>query len=311
MGKRMIIMISISAVIISMIAYSYHLISRRIDDGEYEINNVKIYKDTPVWTLALSVREQKISSIEKIVKEKPELLNYQEPKYGATLLLWAIGMEKYESAEILLKCGADPDIATTKYGETPLFLAAGYSWLDNDAKKDSKYVELLLNYGADPDKSYIGSDIPGDRTIIEPGSSPLMHSIGAGIKKTKALVEAGADINYKTKSGNTPARVALLYDQNTDYAYYLIAEKKAKVTDPYYRRRTYSNQDPNEEFYPVNILRNWVFDLDSREYKIKMEIIEEFTRQGVDYWDTPINKSTLEHIKKLYPQTWEEYIKKY
>jgi hypothetical protein len=61
----------------------------------------------------------------------------------------------------------------------------------------------------------------------------------------------------------------------------------------------------------VDILRNWVYDLDSDKYKIKMEIGAEFVRQGVNYWETKIPESTLEHIKKRYPDTWEEYIKKY
>jgi predicted P-loop ATPase len=69
--------------------------------------------------------------------------------------------------------------------------------------------------------------------------------------------------------------------------------------------------NPNDKFYPVNILRNWVYDLGSKEHQIKMEIVEEFARQGVNYWETKINKHTLEHIKKRYPDTWEEYIKKY
>lgn len=71
-------------------------------------------------------------------------------------------------------------------------------------------------------------------------------------------------------------------------------------------------EDPNDKFYPVDILRDWVYDLDSEKYKIKMEIVAEFARQGVNYWETKItNIRTLEHIKKRYPNTWEEYIKKY
>lgn len=310
MAKRIII-ISIVALIILVIAYSYYWISKAIDEGEYKITNVKIYKDTPAWELALAVRSQKTNIIESIVKEKPQLLNYQEPKYGATLLLWSVGMEKYKSVESLLKCGADPNIATTTYGETPLFLAAGYSWVDNDAKKDPKYVELLLDYGANPNINYIGSDILGEKTVIEPGTSPLMNSIGTGIEKTKSLVEAMADINYKMKRGKTVAIEALMDHRYPEYAHYLIVEKKAKVTEPYYRRESYGNEDPNEKFFPVDLLRYWIFDLDSQEYKIKMEIVEEFARQGVNYWEAPINKSILEQIQKLYPDTWEEYIKKY
>lgn len=162
----------------------------------YVITDINIYKDTPVWELALAVKKQKVKTIEQIAKDNPELLNYQDPKYGATLLLWSVGMEKYKSAEALLKSGANPNIASTEQGETPLFIAAGYSWVDNDAKKDPKYVKLLLSYGADTEKGYIGK--ADGNSIIELGKSPLMHSILSGIEKTKALVEGGADINYKT-----------------------------------------------------------------------------------------------------------------
>jgi len=294
--------------------FIYQLNIKAAGKGEYKITDIRIYKDTPAWELALAVKKQNIRKIERLVRNKPNLLNYQEPKYGATLLLWAVGMEKYRSAETLLKCGADPNIASTFDGETPLFLAAGYSWVDRAAKKDPKYVKLLLNYGANPNICYIGFNRNGIDSIIEKGSSPLMNSIGCGIEKTKALVEAGADINYKTELGTTAAKKALLVGSNStleylQYAHYLIVEKKAKVTDYYYGR--YSFSDPTRKFYPVEILRDWVYPLGSKEHKIKMEIVEEFARQGVNYWETKINESTLRIIKKRYPDTWEEYIKKY
>lgn len=318
MRKKILLIILIFVAILC----SYYTISRafnyensKITNKEYKIYNIEIYKDTPVWELAVAVRDEKTKTIEKIVKDKPELLNYQEPKYGATLLLWAVGREKYKSAETLLKSGADPDIASTTEGETPLFQAASYSWVDNDYKKDPKYVKLLLSYGADPNKNYIGHN----RGIIESGTSPLMNSIGCSIEKTKALVEGGADINYKTKSGHTAAIKALDNAGPTStlegmqYAYYLIAEKKAKVNEPYYstENNRMLDDDPNVKFYPVDILRNCTRKLGSEEYKIKMQIVDEFVRQGVNYWDTKIPEYTLEQIKEVYPDTWEEYIKKY
>jgi hypothetical protein len=319
MDKKIIIAILAFAAMLSFNQFSNTAFSK----GEYRITDIRIYKNTPAWKLALAVKKQDIKSIERIAKKEPQLLNYQDPKYGATLLLWAVGTERYKSAEALLKCGADPDIAsignTTWGGDTPLLIAAGFSWVDNDAKKDPKYVKLLLRYGADPNKTYTGFNVPGKRSATEPGTSPLMNSIACGIEKTKALVEAGADINYKTKSGRTAATVALLFGgpnatlEAMQHAHYLIVEKKAKVNEPYYRgeHRALPGEDPNDKFYPVDILRDWVYDLDSEKYKIKMEIVAEFARQGVNYWDTKIPKFTLEHIKKRYPDTWEEYIKKY
>jgi hypothetical protein len=59
------------------------------------------------------------------------------------------------------------------------------------------------------------------------------------------------------------------------------------------------------------MLRDWTIELESEEYKMKMTIVKEFANQGVNYWDTKTSNSTLEHIKKLHPNDWEEYIKKY
>jgi len=306
--------------VLSILTCSCSQFSGLNDNRNYWITNVNIYKDTPAWELALAVEAQKINKIGKIVIEQPALLNYQDPNYGVTPLMWAVGMEKYRSAETLLKCGADPNIASIHYktfwGESPLFLASGYSWVDSDAKKDPKFVKLLLSYGADPNWSFVESEDPDRNSVIETGTTPLMNSIGCGIEKTKALVELGADINRKTKSGSTAADIALLCGWNktldwAKYAHYLIVEKNAIVTEPSYRRFNYGNEDPNDEFYPITTLRLWVCDLNSEKYKLKMEIVEEFARQGVDYWETPIHKNTLMQIKKLYPDTWEEYIKSY
>ncbi|MDF2884624.1 MAG: ankyrin repeat-containing protein [Clostridiaceae bacterium] len=318
--RKKIIAITVIFIVIIFIyhiigAASNYVINKMADKGGDRINNIMIYKDTPVWELALAVRDQETEKIEKIGKSNQELLNYQEPKYGATLLLWAVGMEKYESVEALLKCGSNPNIASTKDGETPLFLAAGYSWIDNNYKTDPKYVKILLSYGADPNKNYVGHA----HDILEKGTSPLMNSIGCGLEKTKALVEGGADINYKTKSGASAAIESLNHvgpntkSEEIKYAYYLIVEKKAKVNEPYYRGEnvTMPGDNPEDKFYPVDILRNWIIELSSEGYKKKMEIVDEFERQGVDYWKTKIPQDRLEQIKKIYPDTWEEYIKKY
>ena len=151
----------------------------------------------------------------------------------------------------------------------------------------------------------------GAQNIVNDRETPLIRSIGCGIEKTKALVDAGVDINFRTEHIGMTAAIQALRDggpnrtlEMLEYAHYLIVEKKADVTKPYLLAS-------GEEVTPVNLLRNWVYPLGSDRHRLKMEIIEEFARQGVDYRSTKITKRQLDQIKKKYPDTWEEYIKRY
>ena len=287
--------------------------------SEIRIRDFKIWEETPVQDLALAVNKLDVKKIEKLAEEQPELIDYQESRYGATLLFWAVGMEKYEAAKTLLECGADPDIICTWEGGTALYRAAGYSFIDNQAKKDAKFVRLLLEYGANPNIGFVGND---HNNSTEIGTTPLIESIGCGIEKTRALVKAGADINYQTPSGITAAIRALWLAEGArtkvsteievmEYAYYLIVEKQARVTEPY--SIIMKNTEPISipTYYPVTILRKWLPALYFEGHKKKMEIVDEFLRQGVDYWSAEIPKNILQQIQKIYPDTWQEYVKKY
>ena len=287
--------------------------------GEYKINDIRIYKDTPVWELAQAVKNQDIKKISQIAERDPKLLDYQDSQYGTTLLFWAVAWEKYDSAEALLKAGADPDIISTYEGGTALYLAAGYSYADSQAKKDPKYVRLLLDYGADPNIGFVGND---HNNMTEIGITPLINSIGCGFEKTKAIVEAGADINYHTPSGMTAAIKALQLMKGARkevsieveimaYAYYLIVEKAASITEPYSIVINNADSIDAPTHYPVMLLRQCLPALDLEGYKYKMAIIGEFARQGVDYWSAEIPNDTLVQIQKLYPDSWEEYIRRY
>ena len=278
-----------------------------MEANPYRIVNVKIYKNTPAWELAKAVKQQNVKKIARIAAATPELLDYQDPVYGSTLLYWSVGMEKYESAEALLKAGANPNIISDYEGGTALYRAAGYSFIDSDAKKDAKYVKLLLQYGADPNIGYVGSERDNSTEI---GTTPLMESILCGIDKTKALVEAGADINYRTQDGESAATNAIRMGgpnstiEAMRYAHYLIVEQHADVTGLWITAS-------GEGIAPVAFLRKWMVELDSEEYRLKMEIVEACAKQGEDYWETEILQRELDSIKRRFPDTWEEYIKVY
>ena len=296
--------------ILIVLILSGFILNNRLPDGRYQRFDVRIFRNTPAWELAKAVNSQNTRRIAQISERNPELLMFEDPHHGLTLLIWAVGTEKYRSARALLEVGACPNILPSS-GATALFHAASFSFVDRSANRDPRFVTLLLEYGADPNIGFAGNPHSNNNTI-EIGETPLMRSIGAGIEKTKALVEAGADINFRTESGMNAAIWALLNGgpnrtlDMLEYSHYLIVEKKADVTGSYHP--FFGGVISDDVRYPVYILRNWIYPIGSPEHKLKMEIVEEFARQGVDYWATEINAHQFNSIQRLYPDTWEEFI---
>lgn len=191
--------------------------------------SINIFKDTPAWELAKAVNSQNIKKINQICSEHKELINYREPLYGTSLLYWAIGSSKYNSAEILLKNGADPDLIRRASNTTPLHLAVGRRWgyKNIDVNENIKYTELLLKYGADPNIPYLGESYD-DITV-------LMNAIFAGDSKllVELLINNGADINARQNTGTTAASLALQLKRYA-VAHYLIVECHADITEACY-----------------------------------------------------------------------------
>jgi hypothetical protein len=276
------------------------------NDKDINIKSIQIFENTDAWELAKAVECEEINKIEMIVTGNPDVVNIQDPEYGITLLVWSIKMEKYKVAEKLLKLGANPNLMS-KSGKTALFYAAEYSWIDYMAKKDARYVELLLKYKANPNISYVSAN----NEVLEPGTTPLMVAATISFEKTQALVEGGAEINLKTITGKTAASKALVR-RFVDVAYYLIVEKKAVVCEPYYHYYIEGDSINFEKPYlPIESLEDWIFDLNSEEYRKKMAIVEAFKRQGQYYWLMKKHPKTVERIIKLYPDNWQEYLEKY
>jgi hypothetical protein len=114
------------------------------------------------------------------------------------------------------------------------------------------------------------------------------------------LIESGANVNYvneKNESallsaaelgGNERAATTkyLLFDQHADF-------RKAFVIT--------INKDTISF---AELLRHWVYPLNSKEYQTKMEIVKYLKTQGQDYWKTPIPSYYYKNYSK-------EYLSKY
>ena len=61
-----------------------------VDKSELTGRDYRLFQNTPAWELAKAVEDENTEQIDKIVSENPELINYQESKYGETLLMLTI-----------------------------------------------------------------------------------------------------------------------------------------------------------------------------------------------------------------------------
>ena len=120
MGSKNIILILLLLMVISCDKFNRE---QKADTDKLRGGNYKLFQDTPAWELAKAVWDNDIDKITEEVKKNPQILNYQEPKYGNTLLHLSISNDDYKAFKELLRLGANPNIADSFHCSTPLIAA--------------------------------------------------------------------------------------------------------------------------------------------------------------------------------------------
>ena len=92
----------------------------------------------------------------------------------------------------------------------------------------------------------------------------------------------------------------------------LLLNEGAEMKIVHYSNSTAQNPKCVEvPIYFEMLLRELMVELGSPEHKWKMKIVEFLKQHGVDYYSAPIPEYNIERAKELYPDSWEEYLKKY
>ena len=143
----------------------------------------------------------------------------QVTEYGWTALLTATQNRYYQLGKYLLERGSDPAIGNTG-GWTPLYIATDNRNIENGDyptrqpdMDHMEYIELLLDYGADPNARMMSST--ETRTIFthqwlrEEGATPFWRaSQSSDTELMQRLLDAGADPLIATHNGTTALMVA-------------------------------------------------------------------------------------------------------
>ena len=122
--------------------------------------------------------------------------------------MWA--EDDHVIAEALLKCGANPNLASA-CGRTPL-MAAILNARRGAAAAGSRQIQLLLSYHADPNLQ--STDRCGYRTKATPLTTAVRR--GNPIEDVAALLDAGADVNGKDEHGGCTPLIAAAVARRLD-----------------------------------------------------------------------------------------------
>lgn len=249
-------------------------------------NDIRLFN--AVSGFAAAVASEEIEKIERIVSQHPALVNYQEPRFGQTLLIWAIVNNRYNSAEKLLRLGADPNLQNNN-GLSALMYAA--EWSVKEWNGDPKYLNLVLMYGGNPN-AVANPKVPPARL-----QTPLIAAVNSlSLENVKVIISAGADPDF---AENCKSALATAFSLGQiDMVRYLMIERNVDVGSA--NCITLDGKDITVATY----LREMRYSLDSREHRVKMEIVEFLKAKGIDYFKEPIPK----HLYKMHDP---EYLKKY
>lgn len=262
-----------------------------VDKSKLLAVDYRLFQETPAWELAKAVDDGDTTKIKKEIRAQKNLIDFQEPRFGQSLLMLAVLNMNYPSVKVLLELGANPNLQDRCYGDSPLMAAAELETPTSGS--DPRFLKLLLKYGGNPNTLQDGPK--------KTRKSPLMIACEKGdLNYIKVLVDAGAKVDTVNEYGISPLDFAVtaagLY-RRPEIVLYLI-NKGAKFKNVLYKIID------GQKKYITDGMREWHFELGSAEYKKKMQLVDFLKKNGMDYRTSEIPKEDFDNYSKEYLQKY-------
>ncbi|MCQ9641430.1 ankyrin repeat domain-containing protein [Chryseobacterium sp. WG14] len=258
--KRIIILFGLL-----LLAVSCNKIDRdkKVDKNKILAGDYRLFQATPAWELAKAVQDNDVDKIDEEVKKNPETLNYQESKYGNTLLHLGIYNDNYKGFKELLKLGANPNISDSMQCSSPLIVVCAS--FDNK----TKYVEELIKYKADV--NYV--ECNSGKNEQKMYRTPLITASGRNqLDIVKLLVQNGAKINYNDGRQAGSALGSATLSRNYKVILYLL-QQGADCSKVLYKK---DSGDSLRSIY----MRDWIENEAKRSAKEYPEIVALLKKKG-------------------------------
>ncbi|MEC4050938.1 hypothetical protein OX284_015990 [Flavobacterium sp. SUN046] len=269
-------------ILIIVINIFYQSFAFKIIPNRYDFEN---FNNTPLWSLAQSIRNDNINEMYKIIKAMNPNVDFKDPNYQQTLLALAIYNNKPNTFIELLKIGANPNIILGEDNDTSPLICA----INTIKECNIFYVENLLKYGANPNMQIMNPK----KGYLFNNSFPLINAISTDLRclnLVKLLVNNGADINccykqvYSVKCEGVIDECLMV--KNMAALKYFVIEKNIKIPDSIF---IYAINKKNERVYNLlDILRSEEFALDDFEdekkiFKISYEMLRKERDEIIEF----------------------------
>lgn len=289
----------------------FMLFSNEHGHGELRGNDYDLFKETPAWELAKAIKDCDTYKMEELIIKNPTIIDYQEPKYGNTLLMMTIMNQQYKQFRLLLDNNADVNIHDFTTGSTALMMSIDFTL------KKIKFAKALVSKGANVNDIQTGIHNDDGKTSLFGRETVLMAAIHSEKKEfVQFILENGADINFQNECGISALSTAMLIG-NMEITYYLL-QKGADYTSPLWYIPDLSKQadckdkaNKGEPRYLQDELKRNYYEFYTKQYKYKMKIVDFLLKKGINYWEIPVPEYTRERIQKEHPNNWQEILKKY
>lgn len=174
-----------------------------LDKSKLHGYDYRLFQNTPAWELAQAIKNNNSKKIKELVQKNDSIINYQEPKFGETLLFLTMWNNQMETFNLLLSLGANPNIHDTYNGTSPIIEACKYDF-------NEKYIVILLSHGANPNDIEVGKRKNDNQTRY----TPLIAAVKSGnLDLVKTLVSLRINLNYMNEFGQSALAQAVILEK--------------------------------------------------------------------------------------------------
>ena len=198
-----------------------------------ESKSVKYFKDTEAYELAQAVDKNDTLEIKKIVNNNRNLLEVANPTTGSNVLDLAVILENYEAFKVLIDLGANPNFINPLTERSVLIDACNYYWKPEPYTIDLRYIDLLLQKGANPNYA-LEKNFTNENGIYQRATSSIHEASKIDLGMVKLLIKYGADPYKKLDQyQNTPFYEALSgFGNRIEISEYFIDSLNVNISEP-------------------------------------------------------------------------------